>query len=233
MPSEWSRFYMHILDLEQAGLATKTFRRLNPERQQVVINAILDEALEKGPASLNIKEVARRAKVSIGSLYTYFIDRRGLLNFTIELCVRSLTDEFNSYRPYLAILPFEDALTTYLQSSLEWNRTQAGLAQFFARAAYRGDAEMAERVVEPVATVMREVVKEILQRAAAKGEIRSDIDLELTARLVNAQIISIADSQLLPYLNNYFQLLPENKTNEQMIDCFISLITRGIQREKD
>jgi AcrR family transcriptional regulator len=67
--TDWQSFQPYISQLEQEGIVTRTFRRLDPDRQEAVFNAILEEAIEKGPASLNIKEIARRAGISIGSLY--------------------------------------------------------------------------------------------------------------------------------------------------------------------
>jgi len=55
-----------ILELEKKGLVTRTFRRLDSDRQQAIITAILDEAGETGPQDLNIKRVAERAGVSTG-----------------------------------------------------------------------------------------------------------------------------------------------------------------------
>ena len=134
--ADWTQIHTHILQFEQEGLVTRTFRRLDPERQQAILNAILDEAIEKGPTSLNIKQVAERAGVAVGSLYTYFGSREGLLDFAIELCVRYMTDAFNSYRPYLLALSLRQALAAYLTGGVEWSRTQTGLVQFFVRAAY-------------------------------------------------------------------------------------------------
>ena len=108
--SDWTQIHTHILQFEQEGLVTRTFRRLDPDRQQAILSAILDEAVEKGPTSINIKQVAERADVAVGSLYTYFGNREGLLNFAVELCVRYTTDAFNLYRPYLLSLPLRKAL---------------------------------------------------------------------------------------------------------------------------
>ena len=58
--SLWTQIHISILELEQQGLVTRTFRRLDPERQQAILLAILDEAAEKGPSAANIKEVAER-----------------------------------------------------------------------------------------------------------------------------------------------------------------------------
>ncbi len=229
---DWTNFQPFISQLEQEGKVTRTFRRLDPERQQVVINAILEEATEKGPASLNIKEIARRAGVSVGSLYQYFPNRDGLLDFVIELCMRHVTGIFQEYRPMLAAMPLKDALSAYLMGGLEWGQTATGLMRFLGRAAYQGDPQLAKRVVLPIATVMRETVREILASAMRRGEIRPEVDLEAMARVINALLIVVGDSQLLPYLNNYFQVSNGEVAAARGLDAMMELILGGIGVEE-
>ncbi len=120
------------------GQVTRTFRRLDPPRQQAVIQAILDEAALRGPAALNIKQVAARAGVSVGSLYQYFGDRDRMLNFAVDLCVRFVGDAFDLYRPYLAAMPLREALAAYISGGIEWSRAEAGFLQLFARGSLSG-----------------------------------------------------------------------------------------------
>lgn len=226
--SEWKQITTHILEFEQEGLVTRTFRRLDPQRQQAVLAAILDEAIEKGPAAINIKQVAERAEVAIGSLYQYFGSREGLLNFAIELCLSYTLDIFETYRPMLVEMPLQEGLTVYLSTGVEWSQTQTGMIQFITRAAYHGDPELADRVVKPIGTAMRTIVHDMLARASERGEIRSDIDLEATTRAVNAALIAVGDSQLLSYLNNYFQVTDKKVSAERVTQALVSMILRGI-----
>ena len=226
--AEWAQIHTHIFELEQEGLVTRTFRRLDPERQQAVLAAILDEAMERGPASLNIKQLAQRARVSIGSLYQYFNNRDGLVNFAIELCARYLVDEFNSYRPLLVSMPLREGLAAYLTGGLEWSQMQVGLVQFFLRGAYQGDPDIAERLVRPVGAALRETVHDMLAQAQRRGEVRQDLDLEAAARIINTLLIAVGDSWLLPYLNTYYQLTDAGTSLERLIDTVLDLILGGI-----
>lgn len=226
--SDWTNFQPYISQLEGEGIVTRTFRRLDPDRQEAVFNAVLEEAVEKGPASLNIKEIARRAGVSIGSLYQYFPDRDGLLNFAVELCTRSTIAMFQEYKPMMAAMPLKEAMNAYLMGGLEWGQTALGLVRFFGRAAYQGDPDLAERLVRPIANVMRETMQAILTQAKARGEIRDDVDIEAAARVMNALMIVIGDSQLLPYLNTYFQVSDEAVSPERLVEALFDLILHGI-----
>jgi AcrR family transcriptional regulator len=226
--SDWTAIHTHILELEERGVVTRTFRRLDPDRQQAILVAILDEAVEKGPTRINIKQVAERAGVSVGSLYTYFPNREGMLAFAVEVCVRFVSDAFNEFRPYLIALPLRDALGAYLLGGIEWSRMYVRLLRLFARAAYHGDPELADPLVHPVATQLREMVRDILVHAAERGEIRDDVDLGATTRLIHALTIAVGDSQLLPYLNTYFQVVDEEVPPERTLEALIDLIMRGI-----
>ena len=226
--SEWAQIHTHIFELEQEGLVTRTFRRLDPERQQAVLAAILDEAVERGPASLNIKLVAQRAGVSVGSLYQYFQNRDGLVNFGVELCARYLVDQFNGYRPLLVSMPLREGLAAYLTGGIEWSRMQVGLVQFFLRGAYQGDPDIAERLVRPVGAALRETVHDMLAQAQRRGEVRQDLDLEAAARVINTLLIAVGDSWLLPYLNIYYQLTDAGTSLEHLLDTVLDLILSGI-----
>jgi AcrR family transcriptional regulator len=226
--SEWTLIHIHILQLEQEGLVTRTFRRLDPERQQAILTAILDEAAERGPAALNIKQVAERAGVSVGSLYTYFPNREGMLAFAVEVCVRFVTEQFDQFRPYLLALPLREALEAYLVGGVEWSRMYAGFLRLFARAAYHGDPELAESLVRPIATLLLDMVREMLTLATERGEIRADMDLEATARIVHALTVAAGDGQLLPYLNTYFQVVDQDVPPERLTAALMDLLLRGI-----
>jgi AcrR family transcriptional regulator len=226
--AEWSKIHAYLLAFEEEDLITRTFRRLDPQRQETVILAILAEATENGPTLLNIKGVAERAGVAVGTLYTYFQNRDRMLDFTIELVTRFMVDEMESYRPMLAAMPIREGLWAYLTGGIEWSRLFAGVVQLFARAAYQGDPELQERLVHPVAQLLREIVRDMLVQAMARGEVRTDIDLDVTSRVVHAFTIAIGDSLLLPYLNTYFQVQGEKDDVDRTLGTMIDMIMAGI-----
>ena len=226
--SYWTQMNTRILHLEQQGVVSRTFRRLDSDRQQAVLSAILDEAVDKGPADLNIKQVAARAGVSVGSLYQYFGNRDNLLAFTIDLCTHFVTDTFEDCRQILAAMPLEEALVAYLTGGVDWGQEQVALVQFFLRAAYDGDPNLADTLVKPIGNVLHTMMVDILSAAAERGELRPDIDIDAAARLVNGLMIVVGDSLLLPYLNNYTRVYADYSSAEQMLAPLLDLILNGI-----
>lgn len=226
--AEYATLLPYILQLEDQGLVRRTFRRLDPERQLAVLNAILEEASQHGPAVINIKRVAGRAGVSVGSLYQYFPDRENMLSFAVELTVRYVRETLAPYRAELAALPLRQALSVYLTYGIEWSRTQAGFLRLFARAAYRGEDALVEPLVRPIATLLREMVYDILVAAQERGELHPGLDLEASARLVHTLLVAAGDGQLLPYLNDYFQLYDQQLTPERQLQALLDLLMNGL-----
>ncbi len=223
----------HILLLEAEGRVTRTFRRLDPDRQAAVLQAILDEAAADGPADLNVKKVAARAGVAVGSLYQYFGSRDALLGFAVALCVRYLDEMLEQVGPWLATMPLREGLRSYLGSGLDWSRSQgAGLVRFLVRAAYHGDPSLKDEVVRPLGRTMLGVIRQLLEGAEARGELRSGLDLEATTRTVNVLVIAVFDSQLLPYLDDYYQLVDDAVSFDRILDAAIELILGGIQHDR-
>ncbi|MDQ7992646.1 MAG: TetR family transcriptional regulator [Propionicimonas sp.] len=217
-----------VVRLEERGLVTATFRRLAPDRQQAVVLAILDEAFGRGPSRLRLKEAAQAAGVAVGSLYQYFGNRQGVIDFTVSFAAGLLADELRGYVPSLVELPLADGLRAWVGGGLEWSSDHSAVMRFFARAAYEGDAALEQTLVAPIAQAMLEAVTAMLQEAQRRGEVRADVDLPVAASVVHAALSATADAVLLDHLGTY--LLPARPAVEagRTLEATVDLLCRGL-----
>ena len=72
------------------------------------------------------------------------------------------------------------------------------------------------------------MMRGMLARAVERGEIRADLDLEATTRVVNALMIAVGDSQIMPYLNTYFQVTDEEVPPDRLLEALLDFILRGV-----
>lgn len=219
--------------LENEGLLTRTFRRLDPKRMDAVLRAVCEEAYSAGGNELNIKKVAERAGISVGSLYQYFGSREGMVRASASLVAESLAAELDAYRGQLAALPLREGLRLYLEAGMEWARTESGFLRFFGSAAYssatEGDAEeLKRRLVRPVALSLQAMIRTLVETAAARGELRSGIDVEAAARMANAILIILGDAILIPSLNEYFLLYDAERGPDELLAQYLDILESGI-----
>jgi AcrR family transcriptional regulator len=229
-PVEAAWLMSFIVGMEQKGLVTRTFRRLDPSRQEAVVRAILEVSAEDGPTELSVPKVAEKANVAVGSLYQYFSGKEGMLQFAISLSMATLMALLEQGRPYLLQMPLREALIGFMNGGVEWGQAQIGATRFFCRAAYQGDAALTETVVRPIAEAMRKIVEEILQAAESRGELRPGVDIPATARILYAITITATDPLLLPYLNVYFQLYNAEMPSEKITSALLDLIMKGVEK---
>ncbi len=209
-------------------LTTRTFQRLDERRQVAVIAAVLDEAFERGPADIRIKEVAAKAGVSVGSIYQYFGDREGLVAFTLALCGRQLAAATADLAPALVEMPLADGIRLLLEGGLAWCRQNLGVVRVFLRGAYQGDPVVVERLVVPYGRALHEAMRNMIAAAQRRGEVRADVDPDIAARVVTATGIAIGDSQLLPRLNDYYRVTDETVPLDKVIDQMVDMVERGL-----
>ncbi len=221
-------FELIIPNLENEDSVTRTFRRLDPERRQAVLDALFVEAAEKGPGRLNIKEIAERSGASVGSLYQYFGSRENLVRLLVKISVGSIVELFRVSMISLRNLPFREALRYYILEGVRYSQSQKSLTRFLTLSAYQGDEEIGKSVVQPIAVIMRETVRELIKAGVDRGELRPDIDLEAASRAVNVLTIAMGDSQLTPYLNTYFQVSDKEVSFERTVDAALDLVLRGL-----
>lgn len=226
-----SDFEMIIPDLEKEDLVTRTFRRLDPERRQAVLDALFEEAAEKGPGRLNIKQIAERSGASIGSLYQYFGNRENLVRFFTKIAVDLMVALLRMCTPAYKGMPVRQALRSYLMDGIRISQSQKSLTKFLSLSAYQGDEEIGKTIVRPIAVVMREVTRDLLKAGVEHGELRPDIDLEAASRAVNVLLIGLGDSQLVPNLNTYFQVSDKDVSFERTLDAGLDMILRGLAVE--
>ena len=229
LPSDDFEFILP--DLENEDSVTRTFRRLDPERRQAVLDALFEEAAEKGPGRLNIKQVAERSGASIGSLYQYFGSRENLVRFFTKIAVGSMISLLRMAPASYKGMPVRQALRSYLMDGIRISQSQKSITKFLTLSAYQGDEEIGKTVVRPIAVVMREVIRDILKTGIERGEIRTDIDLEAASRAVNVLLIALGDSQITPSLNTYFQVSDPDVPFERTLDTALDTILRGLAVE--
>ena len=139
----------------------------NRERVLEAAKAVFSEG---GPEA-SLEAVARRAGVGIGTLYRHFPTREALYEAVYRREVEQLV-ELAKHLVETKITPVE-ALRRWLRAGVEFMATKKGMAAALAMAAH-----VSSELVAYSLDQLTWAVEQLLQRAAAAGEIRADIDPE-------------------------------------------------------
>ncbi|MBN2909970.1 TetR/AcrR family transcriptional regulator [Polycladomyces sp. WAk] len=70
------------------------FLKLNPEKQDRIVNAAIKEFVQKGFKNASTDEIVKEANISKGSLFYYFKDKKGLFLYLYDYCSEIVMNEF-------------------------------------------------------------------------------------------------------------------------------------------
>jgi AcrR family transcriptional regulator len=141
--------------------------RADAVRNRERVLAAAKAVFSKGGADASLEAVAKRAGVGIGTLYRHFSTREALFEAVYRREVQQLSELAEQLKDETS--PIE-ALRRWLHSDIELVATKKGMATALALAVH-GPSQLYADSLERLA----KAVGVLLDRAAAAGEIRSDI----------------------------------------------------------
>jgi len=193
-------------------------------RKQATRRRVLDAARELfdevGYESATIREIAGRAGVSVGSVFTGFCSKQHILSEVMQERLTALYADLERVIPHLRGSTADRCRSMFaVHYAFEFRRLHLFLAHVAASFDWRADPELPTMGANPR---LRGMVRDCLVEGMARGDVRPDIDVELAVDLLVAA-----------YAWNYRRAAVEPTRPETLTDLFdrqVGLIFAGLAR---
>jgi len=200
------------------------FDKLDPDRQEAIIEAAAEEFSDKGYDSASVNRIIKRAGMSKGSLYYYFDDKGDLFATVMERATTRMVRLVGGVDlDALTAENFWPSIEAVVRRSCERLVTSSWYVKL-ARSFYRfwgrtGDRGPAAKFFSWAARW----VEDILRRGQALGAVRDDLPLDFLATMTMA--LGQATDRWI--LEQWDQLAPDER--ERMIDAQMGLFRRLLE----
>ncbi len=144
--------------------------RADAQRNRERVLEAAKAVFSAGGPDASLEAVARRAGVGIGTLYRHFPTREALFEAVYRREVDQLVDLASQLK---TDTPAVEALRCWLRSNVEFIATKKGMSAALALAVHKTSHLSAYSLDR-----LSRALGDLLQRAAAAGEIRDDISAE-------------------------------------------------------
>ena len=181
-----------------------TFDNIAPEKRQRILDAATVEFSLHGFENANMTVIAKKAQVSVGSLYKYFESKQDLFLTVVQHSIRSMTELLDR----LAVSQ-EDILVKVERIIREIQRTSKESAVLLRL--YNGmTAEINPRFASQFAYEMESLTARIyrvaIEEGKKAGDIREDIDAPFAAWLLDNIFMSLQFSYACDYYIERFRI---------------------------
>jgi len=200
-----------ITELVDREIVTDTFRRLPSEKKERVYRVTIELFSDYGYDGLSIDEICKYAGVSKGSFFQYFPSKSHLLEFDIIMFDDYLSRWMEEIKKNETASLARERILHFYRNLVVNTKLFKAEQQFYlfvtnslhhARVTYEGlDLERH----------FHNYISEIIRRGVDTGEIRGDVEVELTAHLVSLIISALLTHQYTPQKVFY------RKTEEYLI----------------
>ncbi len=155
-------------------------------RKQATRRRVLDAARglfeEVGYEAATIREIARRADVSVGSVFTGFLSKGHILSEVMQERLAALYADLDRVLPHLRGSTADRCRSMFaVHYAFEFRRLRLFLAHVAAAFDPGADRDLPSMGSNPR---LRGLVRDCLAEGVARGDVRPDVDLELAVDLL-------------------------------------------------
>lgn len=172
-------------------------KKIPEEKLQALRNTGISEFASKGLDGANINVIARKAGVSVGTIYNYFGTKENFFTACLEQAMKDLeTALMEASAGDVPLLTRADRLIRAVQS---YSRENIDVIRLYNEITSSSGNKMAGSLARKIESISSSAYKKTIREAARKGEIRSDVNVEYLAFFFDNLLTTLQFSYACPY----------------------------------
>lgn len=210
---------------KNSEFATELFFRINEEKRERILSAIVEEFAGRGFANANVNNIAKRAGISVGALYKYFPTKDDLYMYIIEASSQIIEDYV------IGILEedirFLSKIEKLLRLAQDYSKHEPDLIKLYNVFSAENDTEQAQMIAARIESITSSAYRKLIKNAQENNEIRDDIDAGILAFMLDNQLMAMQFSFACAYYDKRYSLFlgeRNSKDNEYVINNMMKVI---------
>lgn len=190
-----------------------TFDNISPEKRARILDTATKEFAFKGFENANMNAIAKKAGVSVGSLYKYFENKQDLFLTTIQYSIQSMEELLN----VLAVSD-EDVLVKVERILREIQRSSkenATLIKLYNGMTAENNPRFASQFAYEMEAMTARIYRIAIEEGKKAGDVRADIDSAFAAFMLDNIFMSLQFSYACDYYKERFRIYAGNDITER------------------
>lgn len=171
---------MHISD------ATRLFNSLEKDKRDRIFDSAVEEFALHGFRNASMNRLVKAAGISKGSLFLYFRTKSDLFNGIVEIATEQVKDYLREVRQETRELDFFERMESLLWAGIRFIDRHPRLARIYFTLLQSGEAPIGRTAVPDLQRRGTAFLAELIRESIERGELRSDLDVNRCAFMINA-----------------------------------------------
>ena len=207
-----------------------TFDNISKEKRFNILKVAVSEFATQGFENANINTIAKKANVSVGSLYKYFDTKADLFLTSVTYGIselESLLEAINSTDEDVII-----KLERLFRAAIEFSRKNGEMIKLYNEFTTESNAELGEKVAEKMETITANAYKNAIIQGQKGGEVRTDIDPGMAAFMIDNLLMNVQFSYACRYYEKRYSIYAGKdifERDEFAIENYIKFIKEALK----
>ncbi|MDF2906144.1 MAG: Transcriptional regulator, AcrR-family [Herbinix sp.] len=183
---------------------TELFNRIPEEKRNRIFEAAINEFAIYGYMNANTNKIARKAEISVGSLFQYFNNKEDLFLTVVKHCASIMKTALED------IMMGDEKLLVKVEKLLrtiqKHSRENINMIRLYNEMATQSNSIIIGEIVRDMETLTAKLYSELIQEAQYKLEARTDCDPGMFAFLLDNIFMMLQFSYSCDYYKERFKI---------------------------
>ncbi len=191
-----------------------TFDRTSEERRKIILEVAIDEFASKGYSATSINDIAKKANISIGAMYSYFASKEDLFLTIVNGSYAVLEDSWkNAVDNSSNILDYIELLLKAIRIHSIQNTKNN---QIYLDVTTQALSQMSSRLSNKLELTNAQYLCDMIRQAKEDGKIDGNIDENVTAFCIDNLLMMYQFSLSSDYYKERMKLYFDNDKLKDM-----------------
>lgn len=207
----------------------ETFYNLTDEKQQRVLDTAIDEFATHGFKQASVNRMVQRLGIAKGSMFQYFGNKQGLFQFIFQHAVERVRQSLRKVKKDTSDADFFERIGRSLTAGIRFIQEHPHIYKVYLKMIFQEDFPLRSEFLQQVHLFSAEYLKPLVERGLARGELRKDLDIDMTVFFLDALMDRFLQAHCVSFLDagaGIYQAPLEEL--ESKVEEFIRLLRQGM-----
>ena len=171
------------MNSEELQFHKEAFDKIPEEKRKRILDAATTEFAQYGFENTSIQQIAKKAEISVGSVYKYFENKEELFAMVVKENLALLEELLLHHSS-----SDEDIMVkaeSVLKELLRFSRKHTQLIKLYNSITTGSNVEFSRMLAERVESISAKIYTDVIKKAQLSGDVRSDVDPRVFAFLLD------------------------------------------------
>jgi AcrR family transcriptional regulator len=171
------------MNSEELQFHKELFDKIPEAKRKRILDAATDEFATYGFENTSIQQIAKRAEISVGSVYKYFENKEELFAMVVKenlSLLEALLLHHSSSDEDIMI-----KAESVLKELLKFSKKHPQLIKLYCAITTGSNVEFSRMLAERIASISAKIYTDVIKKAQQTGDVRSDVDPRVFAFLLD------------------------------------------------